>query len=341
MRETNRVWSIVLAGGEGERMRPFIERWLGHHRPKQYCNFVGGRSLLQHTVDRADAVAPAARRVTIVSRTHRAIATEQLAGRGGRLLFQPANRGTAAGVFLPLALVREADPHATVVIYPADHFVFPEERFVAAVRQAIAATRACPDRPILLGAVPDRPDGDYGWIVPDGSAAPASGGVLGMTMFKEKPAPAQAADLMAAGGLWNTMVIIGRVDTLWALGRRWVPEVVDWLNLWRAVIGTPVEETMLEKIYAELPARDFSADVLGPSARTLATLPLHDVLWNDWGRPERICDTLAGLGLTARFDQLGCSASRAAAEPKAGYDSGRLTTTVVPSPGALSMLIEP
>ena len=341
MRDTNHVWSIVLAGGEGERMRPFIERWLGHHRPKQYCSFVGRRSLLQHTVDRADAIAPADRRITIVSRAHRAIATEQLAARGGRLLFQPANRGTAAGVYLPLAMVREADPRATVVIYPADHFVFPEDRFLAAVRQAIAATQARPDRPILLGAVPDRPDGDYGWIVPDGAARPSSRGVLGMTRFKEKPAPDQAAELMAAGGLWNTMVIVGRADTLWALGRRWVPEVADWLNLWRAVIGTPVEEMMLEKLYAELPARDFSADVLGPSAPTLGTLPLHDLIWNDWGRPERIADTLAGLGLTPAFDQLGCAVPRAAADPKAGYDRGRLTTTVVPSPGTLSMLMEP
>jgi len=43
------LWSIILAGGEGERTRPFIERWLGYHRPKQYCSFVGNRSMLQHT----------------------------------------------------------------------------------------------------------------------------------------------------------------------------------------------------------------------------------------------------------------------------------------------------
>ncbi|MDC8446861.1 MAG: hypothetical protein LV473_00735 [Nitrospira sp.] len=47
------VWSIVLAGGEGERMKPLVQRWLGRHRPKQYCTFVGTRSMFQHTVDRA------------------------------------------------------------------------------------------------------------------------------------------------------------------------------------------------------------------------------------------------------------------------------------------------
>jgi hypothetical protein len=50
------VWSVVLAGGEGERTRAFITSWLGYHKPKQYCTFTGTRSLFQHTVDRADAL---------------------------------------------------------------------------------------------------------------------------------------------------------------------------------------------------------------------------------------------------------------------------------------------
>lgn len=28
------AWSIVLAGGEGERVKPLVQRWLGRHRPK-------------------------------------------------------------------------------------------------------------------------------------------------------------------------------------------------------------------------------------------------------------------------------------------------------------------
>jgi len=43
------VWSIVLAGGEGERIKPLVLRWLGRHRLKQYCSVVGMRSMFQHT----------------------------------------------------------------------------------------------------------------------------------------------------------------------------------------------------------------------------------------------------------------------------------------------------
>ncbi len=64
----NHLWSIILAGGEGERMRPFIRRWLGHHKPKQYCTFVGSRSLFQHTVDRfsSDVLQRASERLAVM-----------------------------------------------------------------------------------------------------------------------------------------------------------------------------------------------------------------------------------------------------------------------------------
>lgn len=36
-------WVIVLAGGEGERLRPLVQSLLGCHRPKQYCAFTAGK----------------------------------------------------------------------------------------------------------------------------------------------------------------------------------------------------------------------------------------------------------------------------------------------------------
>jgi hypothetical protein len=64
------VWTIVLAGGEGERLRPLITRWLGVHRPKQYCTFVGSRSMLRHTLDRAERLTGVERTLVVVARQH-------------------------------------------------------------------------------------------------------------------------------------------------------------------------------------------------------------------------------------------------------------------------------
>lgn len=139
------VWSIVLAGGEGERVKPLVLRWLGRHRPKQYCAFVGNRSMFQHTVDRATRLTPPERTVIVAAQHHQSEVESQWRGRPiGKLLWQPANRDTAAGVFLPLAYVRARDPEAIVVIHPSDHFIYPEHRFLETVRQAIVSAEAMP-----------------------------------------------------------------------------------------------------------------------------------------------------------------------------------------------------
>ncbi|MCX6843861.1 MAG: NTP transferase domain-containing protein, partial [candidate division WOR-3 bacterium] len=66
-------WGIVLAGGEGARMRPLIVYWTGGDRPKQYCTFVGSRSMFQHTVDRARSVVSEKHVVTIIGPGHPAV----------------------------------------------------------------------------------------------------------------------------------------------------------------------------------------------------------------------------------------------------------------------------
>src|SRR3990172_2715222 len=138
--DSGHLWSIVLAGGEGERTRAFVEEWLGYHKPKHYCVFAGTRSLFQHTIDRADALGSPERRVVVAAPEHRGHLLEQLAGRGeGRVLFQPKNRGTAPGVFLGVTYVLARDPNATVVIYPSDHFVYPESAFLNVVANAVRA----------------------------------------------------------------------------------------------------------------------------------------------------------------------------------------------------------
>ena len=108
---TDHLWSIVLAGGEGERTRPFIEKWLGYPLPKQYCTFVGTRSMLQHTLDRADQLSCRDQKVTVVSRTHHQQAWKHLEKQvAGQVILQPRNCNTGAGIFLPLTYVLGMGP---------------------------------------------------------------------------------------------------------------------------------------------------------------------------------------------------------------------------------------
>gem|GEM_PF-6229518 len=69
-RVPDNVWAIVLAGGEGQRMSPRIRCWRGCALPKQYCAFVGTRSMLRHTVDRTSRVVSPNQIITVVAKDH-------------------------------------------------------------------------------------------------------------------------------------------------------------------------------------------------------------------------------------------------------------------------------
>ena len=303
-RQLNSLWSLLLAGGEGERTRPFIERWLGRPKPKQYCTFVGTRSLFQHTVDRADRLTPPERRVLVVADSHREDVRSQMDGRSpGRILFQPENRGTAPGVFLPLTYVLAKDPDATVVIYPSDHFVYPEGVFLGAVSEAVTALECTPHAAILLGIVPDSPEADYGWILPDSGVGTTIGDhrIRGVTRFIEKPANGTAKEAMSRGGLWNTLVIVAKARSLWNLGRHSMPGVMALFQSLAMAVNTAQEAAVLDGIYRMMPVRDFSKHLLQRVPEMLAVLELKKVLWSDWGRPERIDATLRQIGKEPAF----------------------------------------
>jgi mannose-1-phosphate guanylyltransferase len=178
-----RLWSIVLAGGNGERISADIYRWMGRPVPKQYCSFVGTRSMLQHTIARADALGLKEHQLTVVAMAHRQEAESQLADRAkGNIIVQPKNCDTFAGIFLPLTHAYARDPEATVVIYPSDHFIYPENAFIEMTASAIQAAEELQDMLILIGVPAENADQDYGWILP-GSKLWESGDCLVRSIF--------------------------------------------------------------------------------------------------------------------------------------------------------------
>jgi hypothetical protein len=96
--QSHNQWAIILAGGEEERMKPFIQNWSGCPTPKQYCTFVGERSMLQHTCDQADRVGQPEIKMTVIEESHsQEIFRHVQVHTKGHLLIQPKNCETAAG----------------------------------------------------------------------------------------------------------------------------------------------------------------------------------------------------------------------------------------------------
>lgn len=296
--ERENLWSIVLAGGDGVRTKEFIRRWLGYENPRQYCAFIGTRSMFQHTLDRAARLTPWERVVVAAAQHHQHEVWSQLDGRpAGMVLLQPKNADTAAGVFLPLTYILARDPQATVVIYPSDHFIYPEDLFLSAVDQAVRGSTVLGGRPVLLGAKPDSLELDYGWIKPGqvlGRAGKAA--IQAVDAFLEKPDETIVRKARAVGCLWNTLVFAAKGKELWRLGWQYLPELMSRFEHLKTAIDTAEELRILDAIYDTMPRRNFSLDLLQRAPDRIAVMEMRDVLWSDWGNPDRILSGLENFG---------------------------------------------
>ena len=293
------LWSIILAAGEGKRLGQVTRMLYGSAIPKQFAVLDGERTLLQSTLDRMLEIVPPERTVVVIPGERRALAESQLAAYAGiHLIDQPANLGTGPGVLLALAEVRVRAPRAHVVITPSDHHFDAPERLAAAIEAAVALARRDPERLILVGADADRPATDLGWIVPAGDDAVTRGDLATVAGFVEKPPEARADELLRAGALWNTLIMVGSMTGFWRHAERHLPRQAAFFDEYvRALAAgaSPAEAAdLLARLYRVIPAADFSRAVL-EKARSLAVVRLHGGGWSDCGTPERLLESLGSV----------------------------------------------
>lgn len=292
MSERGEVWSVVLAAGEGSRLRELTRGEYGTDRPKQYCALVGERTLLRSTLDRMERVVPRQRIVVVVAEAHRPFWESELADwPADNVVVQPENRGTAAGLLLPLLRIAGRDAEARVIVTPSDHYVASERVLLDSIGEALSALERPLDRIVLLGVEPDAgesPDAPsgYGWIVPRRDAI---GSVRPVERFVEKPGAQEAARLALAGAVWNSFVLAARLESFLALYVRRAPELLtEMVDVVLSRRGLADRAGALRALYARLPSLDFSAGLAAGAEDALATLRVAPCGWTDLGTPERL-----------------------------------------------------
>jgi mannose-1-phosphate guanylyltransferase len=279
---------VLLAGGDGNRLRDLTVKIAGDDRPKQFCPIVGARSLLRQTRDRLDPLFSGDRQVFVVSCKHERYYSKELAdAKDSLVIAQPMNRGTAVGIFAALAQIMQADPDAIVGFFPCDHHYSDDESFRSIVRSATWSAEQFPGSLIIVGAQATYAETEYGWIEPGSPLLETQAKLLGrVNRFWEKPALPQAQALLKSGCLWNTFVTIGSAATFLELVCCEVPNVV--LSLTRALADNDLVST-----YKRLPNVDFSRDILAHQADRLLVLRDSGSGWVDLGSTDRVLGLLA------------------------------------------------
>ena len=282
------LWAVLLAGGDGIRLRDLTVRIMGDDRPKQFCPIVGAESLLRQTRARLDPLFSGDRQVFVVSCAHERYYSGELAdAKDSLVIAQPLNRGTAVGIIVALVQIMQTDPDAVVGLFPCDHYYSDDESFRSIVRSATAGAEQFPQSLIIVGAEAEYAETEYGWIEPGPTVLETQAKLLcRVNRFWEKPALPQARTLLQRGCLWNTFVTVGSAATFLELVCSEVPDVV--LSMTRALADNDLAPS-----YTRLQSVDFSRDILAHQTNRLLVLRDSGSGWADLGSPDRVLGLLA------------------------------------------------
>jgi mannose-1-phosphate guanylyltransferase len=302
--QSNR-WAVILAGGDGTRLRSLTRAISGDERPKQFCPIFGGETLLDQTVRRVSLSVPTDQTCFVLTELHKEFYKPLLTHvPHERRIVQPSNQGTAPAILYSIMRLAEINPNAAVAFFPSDHYFNDDAAFMSHVEEAFEAVQARQDLIVLLGITPTGPEVEYGWIEPSSLISLKNASALSrVRRFWEKPNKAHARVLFERGCLWNSFVMVGRAQEFLHLFRRTLPELYQAFARVRPTFGTGVERSAVRALYNQIPQANFSHQVLSACPNNLAVLPVGGVEWSDWGAPERVLSTLARIGAEVEWLQ--------------------------------------
>lgn len=290
-------WALILAGGDGTRLKSLTRRIAGDDRPKQFCPVLGGATLLEETQRRVALELSKQQTLCVVNRAHAPYYMPLFLGEPGtNVVAQPRNAGTAPAILYGLLAINALDPDAIVAIFPSDHYISDNRAFMEHVRTALEAAQQSRHLIILLGVEPESPEVEYGWIEPK-AATSENARVFGVRRFWEKPNHVHAQVLQLRGCLWNSFVMVASVRALLDAIESSTPELYRAFVGVSHSIGTQAENQEMSDLYQGLEEINFSHRVLAVRPDRLAVLKVAGVRWNDLGEPNRVMASLKTAGV--------------------------------------------
>lgn len=279
------MFTVIMAGGVGERFWPRSRR----EKPKQVVDLTGGGPMISITVDRVRhfsrpeeifIITNAAQKSAILKAVDSAIPQENVIG-------EPAGRNTAAAIGLAARVIEDRFGDQPFIVLPADHVIDDldvYERTVAGAGEYVSANECL----LTFGIKPTRPDTGYGYVEVGARLDDVGGAPLyAAKAFHEKPDTERAVKFVSSGKyFWNSGMFLWRCRTILDAIRRHLPELHAGLTSLSGRAGTGEIESVLNSVYAALPAISIDYGVMEKADNVVVVEGTF--YWNDVGSWESI-----------------------------------------------------
>ncbi len=270
-------YCVIMAGGSGHWFWPASRE----DKPKEFLH-INGTPMLRLTYERFARIVPK-ENILIVTLGRYAEAARTIIPEmpEENLLKEPYGRHTTPAMTYATYTILRRNPKAVIVTTPSDHVILDEDKYAAAILNALA--HAEKEQVLMtLGIIPKSPSADFGYIQVKGGRHTATDKPLKVKTFTEKPSEELARVFIRSGEFyWNSGIYIWSAETIRGELERLCPEVTSFFTGWERNLGTPDEKAFIERAYADCPKVSLDYGILEKTA--IAWLYPTEFGWHDIG----------------------------------------------------------
>ena len=280
-----KITALIMAGGRGERFWPKSRK----NMPKQFLSLTDdGKTMIQLTVERIASVVDMEDIYIATNKDYKELVRSQLPGiPEENILCEPVGRNTAPCIGLGAVHMAKKYDDAIMLVLPSDHLIKFNKMFLSVLKDSCDVAEK--DRNLVtIGITPAYAETGYGYIKFDSHVM--EGRAYKVDRFVEKPSLEVAKEYLETEEyLWNSGMFVWKLSSILYNLERFMPETFAGLKRIQASIGTPEEEDVLRKEFAQFQSQSIDYGIM-EKAENIYTVP-GTFGWDDvgsWLAVERI-----------------------------------------------------